>query len=39
MQKDEHILLCSENPKYAPIVIEEGDFRVMGKLVGIIKSL
>lgn len=39
MQKDEEILLCSENPKYAPIVIEEGDFRVMGKLVGIIKRL
>ena len=39
VQEDEHILLCSENPKYRPIMIEEGDFRVMGKLIGIIKAL
>lgn len=39
VQKQEHILLCSENPKYDPITIEEGDFRVMGKLIGIIKAL
>lgn len=39
VQEEEHILLCSENPKYDPITIEEGDFRVMGKLIGIIKAL
>ncbi|MBE6023074.1 MAG: hypothetical protein E7231_07560 [Cellulosilyticum sp.] len=39
VQEDEHILLVSENPKYDPIVIEEGDFRVMGKLIGVIKPL
>lgn len=39
VQEKEQILLCSENPKYSPIIIEEGDFRVMGKLVGVIKAL
>lgn len=39
VQEEEHILLVSENPKYKPIVIEEGDFHVMGKLVGVIKNL
>ena len=39
VQEEEHILLVSENPKYKPIVIEEGDFRVMGKLIGVIKPL
>ena len=39
VQEEEHILLCSENSKYAPIVIEDGDFRVMGKLIGVIKPL
>lgn len=33
------VLLVSENPKYEPIPISEGDFRVMGKLVGVIKRL
>lgn len=39
VQEEEHILLCSENSKYGPIVIEDGDFRVMGKLIGVIKPL
>ncbi len=39
VQEKERILLVSENPKYKPIVIEEGDFRVMGKLIGVIKPL
>lgn len=32
------ILLMSENPEYEPIHISEGDFKVMGKLVGVIKK-
>lgn len=39
VQEESRILLVSENPKYKPIVIEDGDFRVMGKLVGVIKPL
>lgn len=39
VQEEEYVLLCSENPKYPPIRIEDGDFRVMGKLIGIIKAL
>ena len=39
VQEEDHVLLVSENPKYHPMVIEDGDFRVMGKLVGIIKSI
>lgn len=31
------VLLISENPNYEPINISEGDFRIMGKLVGILK--
>ena len=38
-QEEEHVLLISENPKYEPIVIEDGDFRVMGKLIGVIKPI
>ena len=39
VQEEDHILLVSENPKYKPIVIEDGDFRVMGKLIGVIKPI
>ena len=39
VQEEDRVLLVSENPKYRPIVIEDGDFRVMGKLVGIIKPI
>lgn len=39
VQEEDHILLVSENPKYRPIVIEDGEFSVMGKLVGVIKSI
>lgn len=37
-QDEDRILLVSENPKYKPIVIEDGDFRVMGRLVGVLKK-
>ena len=39
VQEEDHVLLISENPNYRPIVIEDGDFRVMGKLIGIIKPM
>ena len=32
------ILLMSENPEYEPIHISQGDFKIMGKLVGVIKK-
>lgn len=32
------VILVSENSNYEPINISEGDFRIMGKLVGILKS-
>ena len=39
VQMGETILLMSENPKYEPIHIEIDDFKVMGKLMGVIKKL
>lgn len=39
VQEEEHILLVSENPKYRPIMIEDGEFRAMGKLIGVLKSV
>lgn len=33
------IFLISANPVYEPIHIEEGDFSIMGKLVGVIKQV
>ena len=39
MQEEDHILLVSENPKYRPIMIEDGEFRAMGKLIGVLKSI
>lgn len=39
VQEEEHILLVSENPKYRPIKIEDGEFRAMGKLIGVLKSM
>lgn len=39
VQMGETVLLMSENPNYEPIHIEESDFKVMGKLIGIIKRL
>lgn len=33
------ILLMSENPDYEPIHISEGDFKLQGKLVGVVKKL
>ena len=32
------VLLKSANPKYAPIQIEDEDFRVMGRLIGVLKQ-
>ena len=39
MMMGDTVLLVSENAKYEPISISEGDFKVMGKLVGVIKRL
>lgn len=39
VQMGETVLLMSENPKYEPIHVEEDDFKVMGKLMGIIKRV
>ena len=39
VQMGETVLLMSENPKYEPIHIEGDDFKVMGKLIGVIKKL
>ena len=39
MRMGDSVLLVSANPKYEPIHISEGDFIIMGKLVGIIKRL
>ncbi len=39
VQEEDYVVLMSENAKYKPIVIEDGDFRVMGKLIGIIKPM
>lgn len=39
MRMGDTILLISENPAYEPIQISEGDFGVMGKLVGVIKNI
>lgn len=35
----ETVLLMSENPKYEPIHVEEDDFKIMGKLLGIVKRV
>ena len=39
VQEEDCILLVSENPKYRPIWIEDGEFRAMGKLIGVLKNL
>ena len=39
VQMGETVLLMSENPKYEPIHIEEDAFKVMGKLIGVIKKI
>ena len=39
VQEEDCILLVSENPKYRPIRIEDGEFRAMGKLIGVLKNL
>lgn len=39
VKEEGRILLISENEKYQPIIIEEDDFRVMGRLIGVIKPL
>lgn len=39
MQMGDTVLLISENPAYEPIQISQGDFGIMGRLVGVIKTL
>lgn len=39
MKMGDSILLLSAYPKYEPIHIAEGDFSIMGKLVGVIRAL
>ena len=39
MRMGDSILLISASPAYEPIHIEEGDFSIMGKLVGMIKQV
>jgi len=33
------VLLMSENPDYEPINITEGELRIMGKLIGVIRQV
>ena len=37
-RRDDHVLLIAENPDFAPIEVRE-DFRVAGKVVGVIRML
>jgi len=37
-RRDDHVLLIAENPDFAPIVVRE-DFRVAGKVVGVLRTL
>jgi repressor LexA len=37
-RRDDHVLLIAENPDFAPIEVRE-DFRVAGKVVGVIRTL
>lgn len=39
VQMGDTVLLMSENPDCEPIHLSQGDFKVMGKLVGVIKKL
>lgn len=39
VQEPNRVLLVSENPKYDPIVIEDGELRAMGRLIGVLKQL
>lgn len=39
VQMGDTVLLMSENPKYEPIHIEGHDYKVMGKLIGVIKRV
>lgn len=39
IQMGDTVLLMSENPKYEPIHIEGDDYRIMGRLIGVIKTL
>jgi SOS regulatory protein LexA len=37
-KKGETVTLKAENEKYAPIVVSEGEFRILGKLVGLMRK-
>ena len=37
-KKDDVITLKAENDKYAPIVVAEGEFRIAGKIVGLLRK-
>ena len=37
-QKDGIVTLKAENEKYAPIVVSEGEFRVVGRVVGLMRK-
>jgi repressor LexA len=37
-KKDGVITLKAENEKYAPIKVSEGDFRIAGKVVGLLRK-
>jgi SOS-response transcriptional repressor LexA len=37
-KKDAVITLKAENEKYAPIIVSAGEFRVLGKVVGLMRK-
>ena len=37
-KKDGVVTLKAENDKYAPIVVAEGEFRIAGKIVGLLRK-
>ena len=37
-KKDGVVTLKAENEKYAPIVVAEGEFRIAGKIVGLLRK-
>lgn len=37
-QKDGVVTLKAENEKYAPIVVAEGEFRIAGKIIGLLRK-
>ena len=37
-KKDDVITLKAENPKYAPITVSEGEFRIAGRVIGLMRK-